>query len=218
MKKTLLIAAAILSVAACTRKPQTLRNGDLIFVGIPADYSLAEDSMSEAIGAATSPGDLNIIHTAIANVEKDGSVWIIDATIKHGVDRHPLDTFLTDFTLKDGSLPEMIVMRLKDTTGIAASVERAKAFTGLRYNIGFTPCDTALYCTELVRDSYLTPSGDFIFTEAPMNFKAADGTMPLYWEQLFDILGIPVPQDVPGTNPRAMSEEPCLKRVNVSIK
>lgn len=217
MKKTLLIAAALLALAACNKIVQPIQNGDLIFVGIPADYSLAEDSMSDAIGAATSPGDLNIIHTAIANVDADG-VWIIDATIKHGVDRHPLDTFLTDFTLKDGSLPEFIVMRLKDTTGIAASMERAKAFTGLKYNIGFTPCDSALYCTELVRNSYLTPSGDYIFSEAPMNFKAADGTMPIYWEQLFDILGIPVPQGVPGTNPKAMSEESCLKKVNVKLK
>ena len=218
MKKTLLIAAAIFALAACSRKVQSLQDGDLIFVGIPADYTLSEDSMSDAIGAATSPGDLNIIHTAIANVEKDGSVWIIDATIKHGVDRHPLDTFLTDFTLKDGSLPEFIVMRLKDTTGIAASISRAKAFTGLKYNFSFTPCDTALYCTELVRDSYLTPAGEYIFNEAPMNFLAPDGTMPVYWEQLFDILGIPIPQGVPGTNPKAMSEEACLKKVNVKLK
>lgn len=217
MKKIVLIAAALLALAACNRKPQPLRNGDLIFVGIPADYSLEEDSMSDAIGAATSPGDLNIIHTAIANVDADG-VWIIDATIKHGVDRHPLDTFLTDFTLKDGSLPEFIVMRLKDTTGVSASVERAKAFTGFGYNFTFTPCDSALYCTELVRDSYLTPSGDYIFSEEPMNFKAPDGTMPVYWEQLFDILGIPVPQGLPGTNPKAMSGEPCLKPVNVKLK
>lgn len=217
MKKIVLIAAALLALAACNRKPQALRNGDLIFVGIPADYSLEEDSMSDAIGAATSPGDLNIIHTAIANVDADG-VWIIDATIKHGVDRHPLDTFLTDFTLKDGSLPQFIVMRLKDTTGVSASVERAKSFTGLKYNFSFTPCDTALYCTELVRDSYLTPSGDYIFSEAPMNFKAPDGTMPVYWEQLFNILGIPVPQGVPGTNPKAMSGESCLETVNVKLK
>ena len=217
MKKILLIAATVLSMAACCRK-DSIQKGDLVFVGIPIDYSLAEDSMSEAIGASTSPGELNIIHTAIADVDPDGSVWIIDATIKHGVDRHPLDTFLTDFTLKDGSYPEFIIMRLKDTTGVSASVERAKTFTGLQYNVSFTPCDSARYCTELVRDSYLTPDGYFIFSEAPMNFLAPDGTMPVYWEQLFDILGIPVPQGVPGTNPKAMSEEPCLKKVKVSLK
>lgn len=212
MKKILLITAAIMAVAACCRKPQSIRNGDLVFVGIPADYSLS-DSLSEAIAEATSPGELNIIHAAIANVDADG-VWIIDATIRHGVDRHPLDTFLTDFTLKDGSLPEFIVMRLKDTTGVSASVNRAKAFTGLKYNMAFVPCDTALYCTELVRDSYISPKGEYIFPEAPMNFCAPDGTMPVYWEQLFDILGMPVPQGVPGTNPRAMMEDKSLRRIN----
>ena len=60
---------------------------------------------------------------------------------------------------KDGSYPEFIIMRLKDTTGVSASVERAKTFTGLQYNVSFTPCDSARYCTELVRDSYLTPDG-----------------------------------------------------------
>lgn len=46
--------------------------------------------------------------------KKADSVWIIDATIAHGVDRHPLDTFLRVFTLKDGSYPEFIVKRVKD--------------------------------------------------------------------------------------------------------
>ena len=110
-------------------------------------------------------------------------------------------------------------MRLKDTTGVSESVNRAKAFTGLKYNMAFVPCDTALYCTELVRDSYISPKGEYIFPEAPMNFCAPDGTMPVYWEQLFDILGMPVPQGVPGTNPRAMMEDKSLRRIkNVTLK
>ncbi len=217
VQKIILILAAAAALLGCKRPADTLRTGDLIFVGIPEDYSIEEGSMSEAISASTSRGGLNIIHTAIADVAPDG-IWIIDATLRHGVDRHPLDTFLTDFTLKDGSLPEFIVMRLRDTTGVGASVRRARSRTGLAYNCSFVPCDTALYCTELVHDSYLDATGNPVFGEAPMNFLAPDGTMPLYWEQLFGILGIPVPQGVPGTNPRAMSEEPCLQTVKVTLK
>ena len=94
-------ALAAIAVAGCAQRPSgeeaaQLRTGDLIFVGIPADYSLDSDSMASAIGEATGEADsLNIIHVAIAEVRQD-SVWIIDATIAHGVDRHPLDTFLTD--------------------------------------------------------------------------------------------------------------------------
>ena len=87
---------------------KALQTGDLIFVGIPADYSLEGDSMGSAISDATGDGVLNLIHVAIAEVGKD-TTWIIDATIKHGVDRHPIDTFFRDFTLKDGSLPHASV-------------------------------------------------------------------------------------------------------------
>jgi len=214
MKKFLVILAAALAFVCCT--PKGLRTGDLVFVGIPSDYRIS-GSMSDAIAEATSNGNpLNIIHTAILEVQGD-STWIIDATIKHGVDRHPLDTFLTDFTLRDGSYPEFIIMRLRDSRQAAQYVENAKKFIGLSYNCAFIPCDTARYCTELVRDSYITPDGEHIFSEAPMNFCAPDGTMPPYWNELFGILGIPVPQGVPGTNPRAMMEEKCLVRVDATL-
>ena len=50
-----------------------------------------------------------------------------------------------------------------------------------------------------------------------MNFKDADGNFPVYWQQLFERLGQPIPQDVPGTNPQAMSKEPALRPVAVEI-
>ena len=212
MKK--LAAALLILLAACTQKPEKLRPGDLVFVGIPMDYRL--DSLSSAIGAATSRDSLNIIHVAIADVDSAG-VWIIDATIRHGVDRHPLDTFLCDFTLGDGSLPQFFVMRLRDSRRAAAYVANARKFTGLAYNTAFVPCDTALYCSELVRDSYRRSDGGYIFSEAPMNFCAEDGTMPLYWQQLFALIGQEVPQGVPGTNPKAMMAEPVLRPVEVDI-
>ena len=97
----------------CCQNRNRLQNGDLIFVGIPMDYKAETGSMDEAISSATGEeGALNLIHVAIAEVKAD-SVWIIDATIAHGVDRHPLDTFLKDFTLRDGSYPEFIVKRVK---------------------------------------------------------------------------------------------------------
>lgn len=217
MKRLLIIIVTMAFCAlSCRLAPQRLKTGDLVFVGIPADYSL-DDSMNAAITAATCPDSLNIIHAAIAEVQGD-SVWIIDATIRHGVDRHPLDTFVKDFTLKDGTLPDFIVMRLKDDDNASRYVANARNFVGLKYNCTFVPCDTAQYCTELIRNSYRRSDGSYIFSEAPMNFRAPDGSMPVYWEQLFSILGQPVPQGVPGTNPRAMMAEPCLKQVNISLK
>ena len=212
MKKIFLLLAAAAVTLGCAR--ETLRTGDLVFVGIPADYSLEEDSMSSAIADATGKGPLNIIHVAIAEVDGDGT-WIIDATIRHGVDRHPLDTFLRDFTLKDGSLPVFEVKRLKDSADAEAFVENAKKYLGQPYDTYFLPDNGALYCSELVRESYLGEDGTPLFDEVPMNFCDSEGNMPVYWEQLFAILGMDVPQGAPGTNPQKMSSSPLLRPVNL---
>jgi len=210
-----LIALAVSFVAAsafllsCEEQPG-LKTGDLVFVGIPADYGEGSGSMSEAISDATGSGDLNMIHVAIVEVEKD-SIWIIDATMKHGVDRYPLDTFLCDFTLRDGSYPEFVVMRLKDNRRAKEYVATAMTHVGKSYNSSFVHCDTAKYCSELVHDCYLGKDGKSIFSESPMNFLDADGNLPAYWEKLFARMGVPVPQDVPGTNPQAMMAEPVLE-------
>lgn len=186
-----------------------LQSGDLIFVGLPYGFSM-EDSvgMAEAIAVAT--GDsTNYIHVAIAEVSGD-SAWVIDATLRHGVDRHPMDTFLHDFTLHDGSFPLFQVMRLRDTTGVQQFLRNAKNRCGNGYNLTFLPGRKEQYCSELVRNSFVTSRGDTLFSQAPMNFLAADGSMPLYWKQLFAQMNMEVPQGQPGTNPNTMSREECL--------
>ncbi|MBO4655181.1 MAG: hypothetical protein J5644_06525 [Bacteroidales bacterium] len=192
-----------------------VQNGDLLFVGIPQDYHLSDTaSMDEAITSATGQeGKVNYIHVAILEVDEHDSLWVIDATIKHGVDRHPFGVFLSDFTLTDGSLPVMEVMRLKDNAEAAMYVEKAKTFVGRGYDMYFSPDNDEQYCSELVRNSYITNRGTYLFDEAPMNFKSADGTFPPYWVELFDLLGEPIPQGVPGTNPADMSKAEKLKRV-----
>lgn len=197
------------------KEANQLRNGDLIFVGLPQDYKADSTSMDAAISSATgTDGTLNLIHVAIAEVKAD-SIWIIDATIAHGVDRHPLDTFLTDFTLRDGSYPAFIVKRMKGVDADAA-VERAKSYCGRAYDVRFLPDNLELYCSELVQLSYLDEEGEPIFESEPMNWLAPDGTMPPYWEWLFGKLGMEVPQGLPGTNPQRMSEDPRLISVELT--
>ena len=213
MRKILIIIAVVI-LASCKAG---IKTGDLVFVGIPADYSLDESEMDGAISAATGSKDaLNLIHVAILEVGKD-TTWIIDATIKHGVDRHPIDTMFKEFTLKDGSQPTYIVKRLKDSRKAAQYVENAKQFLGLPYDVAFLPDNGALYCSELVRESYRTEDGAFIFDEKPMNFKNANNEFPLYWQQLFALIGQEIPQDIPGTNPQDMSGAPVLKTVNAEL-
>lgn len=211
MKHYLEFILLVLAAFSCRQPDATLRNGDLVFVGIPKDYSIEPDSMDAAISASTGKDGLNLIHVAIAEVRGD-STWIIDATIKHGVDRHPLDTFLSDFTLRDGSLPEFFIGRVQGVDADAA-VERAKTYCGRAYDSRFLPDNEELYCSELVQLSYLSASGEQVFDSEPMNFLASDGTMPVYWEQIFAILGMDVPQGIPGTNPQSMFLDTKVKKV-----
>lgn len=188
-----------------------LRTGDLIFVGRPVCYDSGGETMDEAIASATGKeGAVNLIHVAIAEVEAD-SVWIIDATLAHGVDRHPLDTFLADFRFRKGQ-PEFIVKRVKGVN-VEDAVERAKSLCGRAYDVRFLEGNEDLYCTELVQVCYLDKDGRKIFQSAPMNWLAPDGTMPVYWERLFGRLGMAVPQGLPGTNPQQMSESDYLQPV-----
>ncbi len=216
MKRFLLIISVLLLAVSCGQKVDTLRTGDLVFVGLPLDYDAEGDSMDAAISAATGEdGALNLIHVAIAEVDAD-SVWIIDATIAHGVDRHPLAVFLKDFTLKDGTYPEFIIKRVKGVDTEAA-VQRARTYCGRGYDVRFLPDNEEQYCTELVQNSYLDASGNQVFHSEPMNFCAPDGTMPPYWEWLFSKLGMEVPQGVPGTNPQRMAQSDLLYDVAVKL-
>lgn len=212
MRRLCLIAAAALLAACQAQKPRT---GDLVFIGIPAEYNAETGSMDEAIVAATGRGSLNIIHAAILEMAPEGPM-IIDATLKYGVDRHPLDSTIAQFTLGDGSQPVYIVKRLKK--GFKPEfIDNAKAFCGRSYDLYFLPENEDLYCTELIQRSYTAPDGLPIFPSQPMNFKNKDGEFPHYWNWLFGLLGMDIPQGLPGTNPQDMMDSPVLKTVNCNL-
>ena len=206
-----MVAAAAVSCRNGVDAPQ-IKTGDLLFVGIPMDYQA--DNMAQAIADATGSSDeINYIHTAVLEVDEDGAVWVIDATLAHGVDRHPLDTLFKDFTLNNGGRATFKVMRLKDDSGAERHVEQCKALLGEEYDLYFLPGNGRHYCTEIVYDCYLDNDGRHIFDAPPMNFKNKDGEMPEYWTWLFNLLGQPVPQGLPGTNPQMMFSSPQLRYI-----
>ena len=182
-----------------------LRTGDLIFCGYPEalDDSTAAGAIAASVGA--------FVHVAILEVEGD-SVWTIDATMRRGVSRNPLDTLLADYPEVDGQRPVLVVKRLKE--GFREEfIQAAKSHIGEPYDYWFMPGNGRMYCSELVQECYRDPSGEFLFGSLPMNFKDADGGFPEYWVRLFAELGEPIPQDMPGTNPQDMSDSPLLQDV-----
>ena len=217
MKRIVLFCITLLALLSCSR-PATqdgIQTGDLVFIALPAGYHLYNKDYVASPDKPDSFEDL-IIHTAIADVDKEG-IWVIDATLAHGVDRHPLDTMLKDFALKEGHSCSYIVMRLSNDKDVNRYVANAKKHLGKSYNLNFTPCDTALYCTELVRDSYVDRKGRPLFEEGPMDFRDREGNMPDYWTWLFGLLGKEVPQGVVGTLPQTMIHDPQLRRADCPL-
>lgn len=209
MRRILIYIASVLCAAACSAEGPAIQTGDLLFqVG-------AESAMSGAIAAATiRDSTLTFTHVAIALTdpagcpERDSVLEAFDG----GVRITTLKEFLDRSARIDGR-PAVIAMRLRDTTGITASVTRARHFVGLPYDYSYRSNNAKMYCSELVWESYRDTLGRRIFPTRPMNFRAPDGTMPAFWVELFEKLGEAIPEGVPGTNPNDMARDPHFVEV-----
>lgn len=221
MKRALIYIGILLSASGCVRSSFQLRTGDLLFLA---------GETSEMTGAITSAtgeeGALNFSHVGIAVVSKSADS-VLEASTEGGVKMTALAEFLDraakiedrpaavkSHQARTNGKPAVIVMRLRDTTGTAQAVRRAQKYLGLPYDYSYLPDNGKIYCSELVWKSFLAPDGSHRFQAHPMNFRASDGSMPDFWTELFNSLGEPVPQDVPGTNPNDMAQEESLECVH----
>ncbi len=169
--RSLLYIGILLCGFSCARNAPCLHPGDLLFqVGETSE-------MTGAITAATGKErQLNYSHVGIA-VRSRGVGSVLEATSDGGVRVTALGDFLARSARIDGR-PAVTVMRLRDTTGVAAAIERARKFIGQPYDYSFRPDNGKMYCSELVWESYLAPDGSRRFPARPMNFRAADGSLP----------------------------------------
>lgn len=196
-----------------------IATGDLLFVALPWDYSIYDsaEGVNAKMYAIADSNNVNYIHVAILETAAD-SVWVIDATIKHGVDRYPLDTFLSDFVLPNGGYPLFHVMRLTDNSHAVQYVEQAKQYIGRAYDVDFDTNNEAQYCSELVYNTYVNKPNDHLFKLSPVSFQKEDGSYPIYWLELFALISKPVPQGNMGILPGTMVHESCLKTVAAHIE
>ena len=193
-----------MSGCGAPRAPR-LQTGDLLF------QAGKTSEMSRAIADATGKNErLDYTHVGIA-LHSDAADSVLEAT-DGGVKIVALRDFL-DRSARIGGRPAVVAMRLRDTTGIATSIARARTFLGQPYDWSYRPDNGKLYCSELVWESYRTAEGNRLFSARPMNFRASDGSMPAFWTELFAELGEPIPQGVPGTNPNDMAGETILKEI-----
>ncbi len=189
------ICAALCLLCSC-RTDTAPQTGDLIF------FTGDSSSMDDAISSSTGDG---FVHVAIVEVDSEGTAWLIDATPRKGVSREKLETKLLEEKGK------AVLMRLKDSTGVTSSVQRAKSLIGSPYDFAFLPDNDAYYCSELVYECFLRPDGSHIFSCQPMNFLDSEGNLPEYWKELFEKMQMDVPQGLPGTNPEDLSRATTLR-------
>ncbi|MBS7400818.1 YiiX/YebB-like N1pC/P60 family cysteine hydrolase [Hallella sp.] len=194
MKKICMTLAAVcyaLSVCAQDNKriaPSTLSEGDLLFCVAESDNNITD--------VTTGLEGKRIDHVAIFH-RKDGQGFALEA-IHKGVCLSPIDSFMT-------RRQNVMVAQLKDTMGVACSVERALRFIGTPYDFNFMPSDSAMYCSELVQKCYKTKEGNLVFKPIPMSFHDKTGAITPYWKDYYGRQGLRVPEGEPGSNPGDLS-------------
>lgn len=201
-----------------TEKQECIQSGDLLFVSLPEDYSIGFDSAAAAQCMEHTQGPKNIIHVAMLEIAGD-TTFIIDATLKHGVGRYPIDSFLCDFRLPNGGLPVLEVYRLKDNGHAAEFIDNAKQFVGRKYDVDFDLENEPQYCSELVRNAYII-DGIPLFDTSAIDFrlkKDGEMSMPKYWEELFGYIGKEIPQGKAGVLPCDLLENGLLEKTDIVI-
>lgn len=206
-KRLLAVVAILTALTGCTECSYQPCTGDLVFV-------MSSDSeFSEAITESTAAQDsLKFDHVAIVAIEH-GEAYVIEASSRYGVVMRTLEEFMEEVPLCDGRCG-VVIKRLTGAclNGLCmpAVIENAKRHIGEEYDWYFMPDNGLQYCSELVYDSFICNDGEHLFSAEPMNFRSEDGTMPLFWVELFERLGTSIPEGVPGTNPNKMSKAEFL--------
>lgn len=172
--------------------------------------------MGQVIQASTG------VYTHVAvSICTDSGEYLWEATRPEGVICRPLLEALNSWWFEGGldttrAFLDVVTMRQItvpfDTLRLLASLQ---SFLGQPYDDFFLPDNGRMYCSELIYESFYDLSGNRLFEAKPMNFRAADGSMPPYWTHYFDSLGVVIPEGVPGTNPTDMISSPHLARIRI---
>lgn len=200
MKRITLLT--LLFIMTFSMKAQ-MKTGDLIFA------REGKGKFSQAISASTiSDEGVSYVHVGIIIVEPNGDINVLEASPERGVCLTPLEIFEKDSNGYD-------VKRLNFNFPVDKAIELAKSHVGEQYDWWYLPDNGKMYCSELVYESYRDYNGNPIFKAKPMNFRDSEGNLPEFWVKLYQELGQPVPEGIPGTNPNDMSRDSGLILIRV---
>ena len=200
MKKTLFLWLTLLLSAVCVSAQRlegialgSLCEGDLLFC--------AQEKGNNITDVTQGVGGMKIDHVAIFH-RQGGRTFALEA-IHSGVGLTPIDSFMA-------RREAVLAARLRDTLGVARSVERALRFIGRPYDFNFMPDDSAFYCSELVQKCYRDSRGELVFKPIPMSFHDKSGRITPYWHDYYARQGLQVPEGEPGSNPGDLSRSAAI--------
>lgn len=200
MKKTLFLWLTLLLSAVCVSAQRlerialgSLCEGDLLFC--------AQEKGNNITDVTQGVGGMKIDHVAIFH-RQGGRTFALEA-IHSGVGLTPMDSFMA-------RREAVLAARLRDTLGVARSVERALRFIGRPYDFNFMPDDSAFYCSELVQKCYRDSRGELVFKPIPMSFHDKSGRITPYWHDYYARQGLQVPEGEPGSNPGDLSRSAAI--------
>jgi len=180
MKRPMALISLLMLI--CCTSCSTLRSGDLLF------------HIVEQPNHITSVTSGKTDHVAIYL----GNDAVVEAIPGRGVVVTPMDTLLQR---ESGCY---VRGRVKGADR-RRSLQRALACLGQPYDSLFLPDNKAMYCSELVVQSFTDRHGRLLLEQVPMTFTDSTGRIPPYWLQLYARHGMEVPQGKPGSNPSELS-------------
>ena len=200
MKKTLFLWLTLLLSAVCVSAQRlerialgSLCEGDLLFC--------TQEKGNNITDVTQGVGGMKIDHVAIFH-RQGGRTFALEA-IHSGVGLTPTDSFMARREV-------VLAARLRDTLGVARSVERALRFIDRPYDFNFMPDDSAFYCSELVQKCYRDSRGELVFKPIPMSFHDQSGRITPYWHDYYARQGLQVPEGEPGSNPGDLSRSAAI--------
>lgn len=200
MRALFSILLLALASAATARNDNSLKAGDILFQFIPCG------PLCDAIVATTPCAEAHPFNHCGIIIGLGDSLLVLEAI---GKDVH--ETPLRDFLRRDtGASVYIGRLKQRNEAEIAANLGRARRLVGRPYDDSYLPGDSALYCSELVYESYYRGNRRMFSTE-PMRFSTPDGKIFPGWARYYQDLGRPVPEGQPGTNPCGLSLDPQIR-------
>ncbi len=198
--KLIIFCLPALLFLGCGQGEYHFKEGDLFFQDLDCgDYCEAIEKVTEGYQGS------NLSHVGV--LIRHNSSWKILEAGDQGVVLTAVDTFLNRSADAKGN-PKVLVGRVSglDTNLLGVAKRIGLQLVGRPYDEFFNIHNDALYCSELIYESFRNTRGEPIFQLFPMTFKDPETkeTFPI-WESYFANLNIPIPEGQPGLNPGSMS-------------